>query len=497
MGRMTIKLVSTASVDMLNGQGSKTFTLGERTVSFTVTNSPDGYKFSPSSVSFPSALTTSGLSMVKYDDGNTSYSPSDPIKDDGTPYSTYHELRYDELAGKTVDLASIPYSDHNYMIIRDADEQNLTITVTAYSRLQQTSYRSASFRGKVVLSYDDSSNAAGLRPSSDSITLDHSQLGRIGSGVTPWGFSITTTEDKLIGAFTAHGSSPYYTYDESSTSGCMYVTDFDGKEFALDHGSDTITVEATIKASAYATIIWNDYGNYSQIRPSSVKVDLYQNGAFIASKTAGGGSTAYSWPVLFPGVGDPADGSFSVRVSGASGYSTSVDGLVAIYSHQPTKKMKLNITGNGNYGAYHYTLTKNWRDVSSGLPAQSEVVSSGNFDATGGTDIDLGEHDVMGGGTNADPYPITYTLDVTQAGSTQPIKLEESDEPQATTWSFETIDTPKINHGTGYKGMIPKIGTTFGIVGLTDNPIYVQLQQIDFVSGGASLSTNDSISLLK
>ena len=103
----------------------------------------------------------------------------------------------------------------------------------------------------------------------------------------------------------------------------------------------------------------------------------------------------------------------------------------------------------------------------------------------------------MGGGTNTDPYPITYTLDVKQAGSTQPIKLEESDAPQSTTWSFETIDTPKINRGTGYKGMIPKIGTTFGIVGLTDKPIYVQLQQIDFVSGGASLSMNDSISLLK
>ena len=495
MGRMTIKLVSTAGVDMLNGQGSKTFTLGEHTVSFTVTNSPDGYKFSPSTVSFPAPI-TSGLRFAEFKGGSSIYSSSQPIKDDGTTYNTYHELRYDELAGKTVDLDSIPYSDPNYMTLRDADEQNLTITVTAYSTLQQTSQRSASFRGKVVLTYDDSSNSAGLRPSSDSITLDHSQLGRIGSGVTPWSFSITTSEDKLVGDFTAHGSSPYYTYEESSVSGCMYVTDFDGQEFAIEPGSDTITVEATVKASAYATIIWNDYGNFSRIRPSSVKVDLYQNGSFVTSKTASGGSTAYSWPVLFPGVGDPADGSFSVRVSGASGYSNSVDGLVATYSHQPKKKMKLSITGNGDYGAYHYTLTKNWKDFS-GLPAQSEVVSSGSFDATGGTDIDLGEHDVMGGSANADPYPITYTLDVTQAGSTQPIKLEESDEPQATTWSFETINTPKINHGTGYKGMIPKIGTTFGIVGLTDKPIYVQLQQIDFVSGGASLSTNDSISLLK
>lgn len=496
MGRMTIKLVSTATVDRLSGQTTGTFTLGESSVSFSVTYTPDGYKFSPSTVKFPGAI-TSGLKFSEYDGRDPIYANSMPIKDDGNPIYPVYDLDYGKLAGKSVDLSSIPYSDHNYQAIRDASDQNLTITVTAILSFRQTSQRSASFRGKVVLEYDDDSNKAGLRPASDAITVDHPHLGRLGSGVTPWSFSITTTEDKLFGDYTIHGSSPYYTYDESSTSGCSYVTDFDGQEFALEPGSDTITVEATVKASAYATIIWNDYGNFSRIRPSSVKVDLYQSGSFVTSKTASGGSTAYSWPVLFPGVGDPADGSFSVRVSGASGYSTSVDGLVAMYSHQPTKKMALKITGNGNYGAYHYTLTKNWRDVPSGLPAQSEVVSSGNFDATGGTDIDLGEYDVMGGGTNADPYPITYTLDVTQAGSTQPIKLEESDEPQATTWSFETIDTPKINHGTGYKGMIPKIGTTFGIVGLTDNPIYVQLQQIDFVSGGASLSTNDSISLLK
>lgn len=495
MGRMTIKLVSTATVDMLSGQSSGSFTLGESSVSFSVTYTPDGYKFSPSTVKFPSAI-TSGLKFSEFDGRDIQYPTSMPIRDDGNPIYTLHSLDYSKLAGKNIDLSSIPYNDGNYQMIRDASDQNLTITVTALLSFRQTSQRSASFRGKVVLEYDDDSNRAGLRPASDAITVDHPHLGRLGSGVTPWSFSITTTEDKLFGDYTIHGSSPYYTYDESSTSGCMYITDFDGKEFALEPGSDTITVEATVKASAYATVIWNDYGNYSKIRPSSVKVDLYKNGSFVTSKTASGGSTAYSWPVLFPGVGDPADGSFSVRVSGASGYSTSVDGLVAEYFHQPTKKMKLNITGNGSYGAYHYTLTKNWKDWS-GSPAQTEVVSSGNFDATGGTDIDLGEHDVMGGGTQPDPYPITYTLDVTQAGSTQPIKLDESDEPQATTWSFETIDTPKINHGTGYKGMIPKIGTTFGIVGLTDKPIYVQLQQIDFVSGGASLSTNDSISLLK
>lgn len=495
MGRMTIKLVSIASVDMLNGHESKNFALGERTVSFTVTNSPDGDKFSPSTVSFPGPI-TSGLKFSDFENGSSIYSNSQPIKDDGNPIYTLYDLDYSKLAGKNIDLSSIPYNDGNYQAIRNASDQNLTITVTSFSSFRQTSQRPASFRGKVVLEYDDDSNRAGLRPASDVITIDHPHLGRLGSGVTPWSFSVTTTEDKLGGAITTHGSSPYYTYDESSTSGCMYVTDFDGQEFALEPGSDTITVYATVKASAYATIIWNDYGNFSKIRPGSVKVDLYQNGFFIASKTASGGSTAYSWPVLFPGVGDPADGSFSVRVSGASGYSTSVDGLVARYYHQPTKKMTLKITGNGSYGSYRYTLTKNWKDFS-GLPAQTEVVSSGNFDATGGTDIDLGEHDVTGGGTNPDPYPITYTLNVTQAGSTQPIKLEESDGPQATTWSFETINTPKINHGTGYKGMIPKIGTTFGIVGLTDKPIYVQLQQIDFVSGGASLSTNDSISLLK
>ena len=87
-----------------------------------------------------------------------------------------------------------------------------------------------------------------------------------------------------------------------------------------------------------------------------------------------------------------------------------------------------------------------------------------------------------------------------QNGSTQPQTLDiktAHDTPRSTEWLFEVMGTPKQNVGSAYKGMLPKIGSTFGIVNLGKDPIYVQLQEINFVTGEVALATNDSISLMK
>lgn len=496
MAKIVITLESYANVD---GRRPSNMPLGgylikKQSVTIDYKWTDDGDTFTPSSFTLPAAQQPGeGVSYAAFED----FADINHV-----PYTSARYSYTRENAGSTVNAKDF-FSDRSDLI-------GLDETKTLELKFDDTAfYKASSPRPVTVTSvlpinviYNDQNNKDGYRPTNEFITLKSRDGQTIASGKPPFNFTWSTNEDNdSIGEVT--GSSSYYDYEVSNSEGLSTYTDYNGETFQYKEGNGVINIDATLKKSFHGTIIWNDFGNYSQIRPASVTVKLYRNNTYVTSKTVSGGSTANTWDVDFPAVGGDDDTVYTMTVTEFPDYSFSGNsgtGSSTIYANHVSKKhLTLKLTGTGNYGGYSYQLVKWTNDPNDPNRDKKIVVADKPFTAEGGNTIDLGTFEVKGG-SYTDPYDIHYSLAILQDGSTQPHALDiktAHDTPQSTEWTFEVLDTPKQNVGSSHKGTLPKIGSTFGIVNLGKDPIYVQLQEINFVTGEVALATNDSISLMK
>lgn len=488
-GTITFNFEQLAIVDA-NPQFVGRYVLSKKTIVVHCEFSEHGDEFTPDTITIPARPSDNGgLSHVEYKN-----------------YVDYQQFsgsgRYAFTEGKTVAVKDMIINRSD--VIQAESGQNVNVDASATTYYDGDGKRPVNVTGTVNLTYKDQNNKYGYRPSSDNISVYSNDNKFVASGITPFSVNWGTDEsDYVIG--NVEGSSPYYDYEIVQGGGKVVFTDFDGKKYPYLPGTtnEKIEVVATLKKGFSGYISWNDFGNYSQIRPSSVTVKLYRNGSYTTSKSVSGSSTGSTWNVNFPALGGDDDTIYTMTVdefpeyvfAGNSGTGSST--IVA--THVPRKHFTLKMTGNGNYGGYSYQLTRWYKDLSGSNDDHREIIDDKPFTAEGGSTIDLGTYDVKGGSTK-DPWDIHYSLAILQDGSTQPQPLDiktAHDTPQSTEWVFEVIDTPKQNVGRPYKGMLPKIGSTFGIVNLGKDPIYVQLQEINFVTGEVALATNDSISLMK
>ena len=453
----------------------------------------DGDTFTPASFTLPAAQQQEeGVSYATFD----SFANINQV-----PYTSVRYSYTRENAGTTI-IAKDFFADRSDLIGLDANGTlELKFNDTAYYKASSPRPVTVTSASPINVIYNDQNNENGYRPTNEFITLKSRSGQTIASGKPPFNFNLSTDEDN-DGIGTVTGSSSYYDY-EASGGGLKTYTDYNGETFQHSEDDGIIRIYATLKKSFHGTIIWHDFGNYSQIRPASVTVKLYRNGSHVTSKVASGGSTDDTWDVNFPAVGGDDDTVYTMTVNEFPDYSFSGNsgtGSSTIYAiHVPKKHFTLKLTGTGNYGGYSYQLAKWTNDPNDPNRDKRIVVADKPFTAEGGNTIDLGTYEVKGG-NDTDTYDIHYSLAILQNGSTQPQTLDiktAHDTPQSTEWTFEVMDTPTQNVGSAYKGMLPKIGSTFGIVNLGKDPIYVQLQEINFVTGEVALATNDSISLMK
>lgn len=492
MSKIVITLESYAIV---NGRDPNNMPLGgylikKQSVNLDYKWTDDGDTFTPASFTLPA---------VQQPGEGIRYAVFDSFADIDQEPSTSARYSYTrENAGTTISAKDF-FSDRSDLINLYATNGTLELKFndTAYYKENSPRPVTVTSASPINVIYNDQD----YRPTDEFITLKSRGGQTIASGKPPFNFTWSTDEDN-DGIGTATGSSSYYDY-EASGGGLKTYTDYNGETFQHSEHDGVIRIYATLKKSFHGTIIWHDFRNYSQIRPASVTVKLYRNGTYVTSKVVSGGSTAGAWDVNFPAVGGGDDTVYTMTVNEFSDYSFSGNsrtGSSIVYAiHVPKKHFTLKLTGTGNYGGYSYQLIKWTNDPNDPNRDKRIVVADKPFIAEGGNTIDLGTHEVKGG-NDTDTYDIHYSLAILQNGSTQPQTLDIKtvhDTPQSTEWAFEVIDTPTQNVGSAHKGMLPKIGSTFGIVNLGKDPIYVQLQEINFVTGEVALATNDSISLMK
>lgn len=495
MAKIVITLESYATV---TGRNPSNMPLGgylikKQSVNLDYKWTDEGATFTPSSFTLPAAQQPGeGVNYVTFEN----FADIDQVPSTSARYSYTREN-----AGSNVNAKDF-FSDRSDLVsLNENKTLELKFDDTAYYKASSPRPVTVTSASPINVIYNDQNNKDDYRPTNEFITLKSRGGQTIASGKPPFNFAWVTDEDN-DGIGTVTGSSSYYDY-EASGGGLKTYTDYNGETFQHSEDDGVIRIYATLKKSFHGTIIWNDFGNYSQIRPASVTAKLYRNNTYVTSKTVSGGSTANTWGVDFPAVGGDNDTVYTMTVTEFPDYSFSGNsgtGSSTIYAnHVPKKHFTLKLTGAGNYGGYSYQLVKWTNDPNDPNRDKKIVVADKPFAAEGGNTIDLGTFEVKGG-SYTDPYDIHYSLAILQDGSTQPHTLDiktAHDTPQSTEWTFEVLDTPKQNVGSSYKGTLPKIGSTFGIVNLGKDPIYVQLQEINFVTGEVALATNDSISLMK
>ena len=188
--------------------------------------------------------------------------------------------------------------------------------------------------------WDDSNNQDGIRP--DSIMVRLSADGREVSSKEvradadgQWTYSFSDLPKY------SNGNEIVYTVSEDTVAG--YTTTINGYNITNTHTPETIDISGSK--------IWSDDNNRDGVRPTSITVNLFANGTKYADKVVTPDASG-NWTYTFAGVPKKANGTditYTVTENGVDNYTTSIDGLTIINTHESAKTS--------------ISVTKNWDDA--------------------------------------------------------------------------------------------------------------------------------------
>ncbi len=172
--------------------------------------------------------------------------------------------------------------------------------------------------------WNDADNQDGKRPSAITVNLHADGVkvdSKVVTEVNGWKWTFSDL-DKY-----SAGTEIVYTVSEDAVEGYT----------ASINGTDIVNTYAPEKTNVMGHKIWNDNNDQDGIRPESIKINLYANGSYVASKVV---SAADNWTWNFENLDKYANGTeivYTITEDAVNGYIATVVGYNVTNTHVPEK----------------------------------------------------------------------------------------------------------------------------------------------------------------